>query len=369
MAPTTGTANLCLMKALLEQPHRFAFFQLLMLLQRYSGGAPLGRNGPVAEERIRLRPDLSLAFPTADVSSVEKAGSGEDRPRFLVTTALLGLYGVNSPLPTFYTEDLLWKETDQKTVRGFLDIFHHRILSLLFRCWEKYRYAVQYRPDGSDDFSLRMFCLAGLGSRERRAGTGLPAVHLLRYLGLITQTPHSASALSGILRDYFGLERAEITQCVERRVRVDPSQQNRLGRACCTLGRDCVLGGAVRDRTGMLAVAIGPLPLAGFLRFLPESEDYAAAVSLVRFWLRDPLDFHLRVTLRADEVPSARLSTTHPQRLGWTTWLTPSEHQDRSVVFRRPPSRSPGPIPPWKMPAGAHVRRTNRMTNPSARPL
>jgi type VI secretion system protein ImpH len=156
----------------------------------------LGRQGPAGKEAIRLRPDVSLAFPTQDVKALEFMETPDaGDAAFPDYDAFLGLYGSDSPLPTFYTEDLLWKETNQKAVLDFLDLFHHRVLSLLYRAWEKYRYTIQFQRGGRDDVSRRMFCLIGLGSDELTERTGFPAVRLLRYAGLIIQGPHSASSL------------------------------------------------------------------------------------------------------------------------------------------------------------------------------
>ncbi len=351
MGSETRQSNPGLMQALLDKPHAFSFFQAVQLLQRYLGGGRVGERSSASQERLRLRPAVSLSFPAADIVAIEAANEkASAQPRFRLTTSFLGLYSSDSPLPTFYTEDLLWKENDQKAVRDFLDIFHHRALSLFYRAWEKYRFDIQFRHEGADDFSRRIYSLIGLGTVQLIESTGLPSVRLLHYAGLITRKPHSASALSGILRDYFKLSDVEVKQCVERWVRIDASQQNRLGTRNCALGRDLSLGAQTRDLSGKFRVVIGPLALKDYLRFLPVSKDYAALVNLIRYYVADRLDFDVEVKLRVGETPPVRLSSQSPLRLGWTSCL-PRPTRGPSVVLCQPVIQSPQAAFPWPGPA------------------
>jgi type VI secretion system protein ImpH len=364
MGSETRPSNPGLMKALQDKPHAFSFFQVVQLLQRYLGGVRLGDPGPASEEQIRLRPAVSLSFPAADVLAVEAINPTEaGKSRYRITTSFMGLYSSDSPLPTFYTEDLFWKENDQKAVQDFLDIFQHRALSLLYRAWEKYRYNIQFRHGGEDEFSRRVFSLLGMGTAALVDITGLPSVRLLRYTGVITRKPHSASALAGMLRDYFELPGIEVGQCVERQVRIDPSQQNRLGAKSCTLGRDLSLGATVRDVSGKFRVTAGPLSLGDYLRFLPVSKDFAAMVNLIRLYVTDRLDFDIEVKLRSEEAPPLQLSSQSPQRLGWTSFL-PHPRRDPSVVHRQPVIQSPQDTYAWPGSAiSSQARQQNRGQN------
>ncbi len=352
MATETRTTNLGLMQELLERPHAFSFFQAVQLLLRYTGSAPLGYEGPAGQEKVRIRPAVSMTFPASDVQEIARTGGSRDDERFRVTTSFLGLYSSDSPLPTFYTEDLIWKENDQAAVRDFLDIFHHRAFSLLFRTWQKYRYDVQFRHRGADVFSQRVYSLIGLGTAELANAAGLPAVRLLRYAGLITQRPRSAASIAGVLRDYFGVQCLEIEQCRPRWVTIEESQRNRIGGRNCTLGRDLIVGGRVRDRSGKFRIRVGPVPLRTFRRFTPVGEDYAGMVNLTRLLVGDRLDFDIEVQIAADEVPPLQLSSVSPQRLGWTGWL-PGAPSTTAVVFNQPHSQMPQTQFPWPETASA----------------
>jgi type VI secretion system protein ImpH len=96
-----------------------------------------------------------------------------------------------------------------KTARDFLDLFNHRLISLFYRAWEKYRFPIDYeqalaKQKGYDRFSLHLFDLVGLGIEGLRERLEVEDEALLFYAGLLAQHPHSASALEGLRQDYFG---------------------------------------------------------------------------------------------------------------------------------------------------------------------
>jgi type VI secretion system protein ImpH len=245
----------------------------------------------------------------------------------------LGLYGPDSPLPTFYTEDLITTDLDEDDRRNFLDLFQHRLISLFYRCWEKYRYYVQYRPGATDQFSQWMFALIGLGGADLRKESHVYWPRLLPYLGLLGMHTHSAAVLAGVVSHYFGAVPAEIEQCVGRWVRLAAEQQPILGQANGTLGEDSTLGKRFYDRSGKFRLHIGPLDFASFQKFLPPGAHYWTVRELLMFGMRDQLEFDVRLVLRASDIPDLVLSAASPCRLGWSTWLGPRPQHDVSVVF------------------------------------
>ena len=317
----------------------FSFFQLVRLLEDYyQPSARVGGKGPAADELFRFRPDLSLAFPTSDVVAIEKMQRdnpcvAEEMPRYQLTTGFLGLYGSTSPLPIFYTEELLRGDSGDDQVRAFLDIFHHRLLSFFYRAGLKYRYPLQFEKKGGDSFSQRLLSLLGLADLTDRIG--LPAVRLIRYAGLIAQRPHSASALEGILGDFFDNMPVKIMGAIPKWVAIEQDQMIQLGRSNCHLGVDTSLG--ERVSTHAFHVIIGPIPYLLFLRFLPGEEWLKWLKQIVAFFTNNQYDFDIELQI-SSEPPQLRLNSSDPAQLGWTTWLPSStgkvdSNGIRSVVF------------------------------------
>ena len=334
-----------LVRLIVSRPREFDFFQLLHLVERLEQEAvPIGEQGPARDEPVRLRPALSLGFPSGDLAEAEWALDASDGHGYLrLTTTFLGLYGSDSPLPTHFTEALLPEQEDDERVREFIDLFHHRILSLLYRVWKKYRYYVTFRTDGSDAISQIIRGLLGVGTPRLDESLRLNPVRLFRYVGLLSQRPRSAAGLLGELRDFFKEIDFDLAPCVGRWLWIQPNDRNALGVEKCALGQDFLLGQRIFDRSGKFRVKVGPVGFDDYARFLPTGDAAAELSELVRFYCDDPLEHDIEVTLRGDEVPQTPLGAPGLLgRLSWTTWLKSQPSVDKAVVFAASGGRAGG---------------------------
>jgi type VI secretion system protein ImpH len=341
VAEQNWTAGGPLAEQLQQSARRFSFFQLVRMLQRCSSqSVRVGYKGPASAENIRFRPDASLAFPASDIAELDLVPvPGTDAERYRITTTFLGLYGASSPLPSFYSEEVLWADEDRSRIRDFLDLFHHRLLSLFYRCWAKYRYPIQFEYGEDDPLTPSLFALIGIDSSIPHGETGLPEpLRLLQFAGLINQQPHSASALESILSEYFDGLPVAVEQCTGRWVPINPGQRASLGKKNCRLNTDCSIGLCVYGRTGNFRVRIGPFQFPKYLEFLPVRSNYRVLCSLIRFFATDRLEFD--IAFRVLHPPQTRLLSKGPEdskaRLGWTSWLlsAPSgEDREETVVF------------------------------------
>ncbi len=356
MADEDRKSHRSLAKIIAPKANLFSFFQLVRLLELCSkGAARVGCSGPASAEVLRFRPDTSLAFPASDVASLELIRSTETgTERYRITTTFLGLYGASSPLPSFYSEEVLWTDDDQNRIRDFLDLFHHRLLSLFYRCWSKYRHYIQFEHGENDPLTPSLFSLIGLGSGRLNEETGFPEpLRLLHFAGLITQHPHSASALEGILNEYFDGLPVEIEQCTGRWVPIASEQLASLGEKSCRLGMDCSIGQRVFARTGSFRIRIGPISYQQLLGFLPDQQNHRTLRSLIDFFNTDHLEFDTAFSVL--QPPLLQLLSKGPEtsaaRLGWTSWLfsePPGKNRKETVVFN--PASLQG--------AGAYARRS-----------
>ena len=315
MADTPVRTTSPLMADLLQSGHQFSFVQVMRLARIF-----LDQNGIEGlpeipwQDRVQIRPELSLAFPAADVARVERNGAN-----LRVTTTFLELYGPASPLPNFYTEDLLDEaSSDESVFRDFVDIIHQRLYHLYFQCWSKYRLFIRVVEENNPLDRERLFCLIGLGEKELR-GTLPDSWSLLRYAGILTQFPRSALGLATILRDALHEQRIKITQNMKRMVPIPQDQRIRMGVSGCRLGVDTVLGSEIADRMGKFRIEIGLLTWDGFNNFLPGTRHNEKLTALLRFYLADPLEVELKLILAEGEAKPIRLGDPKA-RLGLNTW-------------------------------------------------
>jgi type VI secretion system protein ImpH len=319
----------------LEVARRRGFGPLMLLVERLRPDHPdVGGAAAPHEEAVRFRHDPSLAFSTSDVTSVRSVARAADphdlaprAPVLEITTTFLGLTGAVSPLPGFFAEEVAQEVAqasgDPARRREFLDLFHHRILSLFHRAATAHDPAATWRSDASDAWSSRILALAGLDV----AGGGLPDVpawRLLRWAPLLAGGAVTAAGLEAALADALAAElggaRVTVEQFVGTWVPIAPEDRTRLGVAGCALGRSTLLGARVFDRAGKIRIVVGPLDRAGYDRFRdPELRDRLERC--VRALVPEGLDHEVALELEPDAAPPPVLSAAGTFRLGRNVWL------------------------------------------------
>jgi type VI secretion system protein ImpH len=309
----------------------YSVFQAVpTIMQRLRESNPT-MNDEQLYELVEFQANPSFGFPGSDIDSVQFFKE-HGRLRARLRLNVISLIGVGSPLPAFYGEQALGESGKKNATRDFLDLFHHRLQRLLLPIWRKYRYHARFETAAVDPFSAQLFALIGLGGKAIRETSELNWKRLLPYLGLLSLRAHSAALIESVLRYYFKHAELFIEQCVERSVRILDEQRNCLGLANSRLGEDLVLGEQVRDRSSKFRVHIRELDWQRFHDFLPIGSGYQPLCALVRFTLRDPLDYDIRLVLRPEEIHELNLEPDNACRLGWTTWLG-REHADGIVTL------------------------------------
>ncbi len=295
-------------RALLKQGNSFSFFQAVRILKRIRSGT----DGDI----LRIRPSLSLDFPGSDVAKVNPLPQGYE-----IITTFLGLYGISSPLPAFYTEDLMTAESeDQSAARALLDIIHQRVYSLFYQSLKKYRPQYQVVEDQTRAYPDLLFSILGL--RDETLSKKIPNPHrLMRYTGLFSQQPRSAAGLKTLLEDAFPGIVAEILQCIPRRVKIPPDQRLILGEGESSyLGFNAVLGEELEDRTGKIIVSVGPLTREQFHKLMNVPDQWNTLIFLIQFYLTVPIECDLELVLAENQAKTTTLGAPEWSCLGKNAW-------------------------------------------------
>jgi type VI secretion system protein ImpH len=318
-------------RALREESTGFSFFQAVRLLTRLGAGrAPVGGWADPADEVVRFGSSTSLAFPASEVQSLAEDDADASMPPRM-TVNFLGLVGPVGVLPHLYTEHASSRARAKDTAfRDFLDIFHHRITSLFYRAWAKYKPAVVQETRDPDRFQDHLLDLAGLGTPGLRARQPIPDAALAFYAGLLASGTRPADGLARIVGDYF-----DVTATVEQFVGEWRSVQ--LG-GQCALGSDgdagrlgwSVLGDEAWDPEGRVRLRLGPLTRAQYEAFLPGGSGHSALESLARLYTDDAVGVDVQLVLARDEVPrcilgsdgGASMGSIGAPALGRATWLS-----------------------------------------------
>ncbi len=329
MAATSGTSDIDLKyeaveKEIREEPYRFEFFQAVRLLERFfPKRQPVGRFTNPSEEVATFGAHTTLSFPASQIQAIEWA-EGQP-PRLKVN--FMGLTGPLGVLPLFYTHLVAERLREgDRALAEFLDVFNHRMISLFYRAWEKYRFVFTYERGQQDFFSHYLRDLIGLGTAHlENRQPALADDSLIYYAGLLAQRPRSVTALEQILSDYFGV-RVEIEQFAGAWYRLEQgnlcrfSEENSLSDQ---LGYGAVAGDEVWTQESRARIKLGPLTLAQYLDFLPAGTAFEPLRALVKFFSDDQIDFEVQLILKHEQVPPCKLGGEGESapRLGWVTWV------------------------------------------------
>lgn len=321
-----------------ENAKKFSVFQAVALIEnQLDQGREVGTHDHAADEKLLFEVDHSLGFPASDVVSIRKLlparEGGQERYKMMVT--FLGLHGSSTSLPSYYAEQIAFRDGDDSTGKAFFDFFHNRIIALFYRAWRKPRYFRRYRPRGEDQFSNWIFSMFGLGSRQSRNFTNVYWPRLLCFAGLLSTRNRSPVLFSTVISRAFQLEQVAVEEWVERKVRIDEGQRTRIGKENAVLGRSFVMGAQSRDLQGKIRIVIRNLDFKRFQDFLPHGKDFKGLRGLVEFMLRDQFAYELRLGLKAGEAHPLTLGKDCPGRLGWSSFLGHGRiHEERDVFIR-----------------------------------
>ncbi len=349
MGTETGNAAADLERDVLDNCQDYDFFQAVRLLtllgHRHDGDDAAAEDARAP--KLRMRPELSLDYPPFDIASIEALAPSEDEPHargYDITTTFMGLYGTASPLPSFYTEELLDQaQDDEHAPRGFLDIIHFHVFPLLYEAWAKYRFGLKAVEQDDAEYWDYLFSLIGLNDEGLRLRVPEP-YRVLRYLGILSQQQKSLLGLRTILADYLDGLPVDIEPCAARTVPLPREQRARLGEGSSALGDNCALGERIDDRNGHVVLRVGPMSAEEYGRFFLQPARMRFIRFVLSYYLVQPLDCDLVLIVEPRSIESTTLGgndwskmlgVTEWASLGQDTWLVDGTNPEPVEIHLR----------------------------------
>ncbi len=339
MAAAHGPDPGQLINAITSDPARWDFFLALRSLECAHPAQPrIGRSRSLREDPLRFGQFLSLGFAT---SALEKPQIRGETRKLLVR--FTGLTGPHGPMPLRLTEfirnrltgvfdsDIRGTRADlsgsqsaasprDATLAAFLDVFHHRIISLFYRAWAVAQKTADFDRAEDRSFAEWIATSFGCGDPAFDGTDGIPLWRKLPFAGFLSSGTRHPGGLEGLLREFFRLP-VILNPLAGHWVDLPPEQHCRLGesRHTAALGQSCIVGARVWDRQLKFTLRIGPMGYQRFRSFLPGGESHRLLHDWVAFYTRREFFWEASIVLKKEEVPAIQLGAAGA--LGRTGWL------------------------------------------------
>jgi type VI secretion system protein ImpH len=223
-----------------------------------------------------------------------------------VRVSYFGAFGPHGAFPTQLTQyiDDQRRHRGDSTWIGFLDIFHHRMISLFYRAWASAQPTVHRDRPETDRFAHYLGALIGQSTcAEPRAPTPLDELALCAATHFVGPTRH-AEGLRKTLQLCFGVPVA-IEEFVGQWLEIPPdycwvipSSGPDVEGALGVLGESTRVGTRVYDRQSKFRVSVGPVALDDYRRFLPGGDLLSPLIELTRRYAGDEALWDMRLILR-----------------------------------------------------------------------
>lgn len=332
MADTTGKQASDLIARIEAEPYAFDFFRALRLVStRFPDKPRIGESLTPREDPLRFGQEPSISFAPSTLSSFRQEG-----PHPKLTVNFTGLLGPSGPMPLYFTEyvrDRLRNRHDA-TLARFLDIFHHRFLSLFYRAWAVNQKAVDMDRPADSRFSVYIGTLGGIGAKGTRERDEVPDNAKRFFAGHLGCQSRHAEGLESIISDFFQLP-AKVMTFFGNWLDLPPSSQTRLGESPDTgsLGSSVIVGSRFWECQLRFRLRLGPMSFNDLQRMLPIGSAFSRLKCWILNYCGREFLWDVQLVLRKDDVPATQLGAGG--MLGWTTWLAskPFERDVEDVIL------------------------------------
>jgi type VI secretion system protein ImpH len=319
MVDSTGHQTSDLIERLAAEPFAFDFFRALRLIEcRFREKPRIGQSLSPRDDPVRFGQMPSLAFAPSTLAEFSK---GEGRPPKL-SVNFLGLFGPNGPIPLHITEYARERQrhAHDPTLMEFLNVFHHRILTLFYRAWAVNQKAADLDRQKTARFPAYIGTLSGIGTESLRNRDEVPDNAKLYFSGHLVCETRNAEGLEKIIGDFFGMP-AKVLTFVGQWLVLPADSQCRLGESPATgrLGTTAIVGSRFWETQLKFRLRLGPMTLSDLYRMLPVGDAFRRLKCWVLNYAGLEYFWDAQLVLKAKEVPETCLGRAG--LLGWTTWL------------------------------------------------
>lgn len=283
------------------------FYRFCQLLEQSQPDKPvIGTTWQVRHEPIRFRPHPGMGFPASEIKGAELPEYPHLPPTVRIT--FMGLYGVESPLPTHYIDDITKQREGYEATADFLDIFNHRLIAQYYRIWRKYSYPATFEEGGKDKTSQYLLGLAGLGIDGCTDSIATPASRFLALLPVMLLPGRTAEGMASLVRLLAPDTQAKIWHHDKRRVPLKKPLTLSVEQPV-TLKNRPVMGNYATDVNSQVLMRLTTTNPAEVQSWLPGGDLHTDLMALLHVYLGSRLDVRLQLCVDRRLLPDAKMRT------------------------------------------------------------
>lgn len=283
------------------------FYRFCQVLEQSQPDKPvIGSSWQVRQEPVRFRPHPGMGFPASEIKGMELP----EHPRLPPTVRItfMGLYGVESPLPTHYIDDITQRREGYEATADFLDIFNHRLIAQYYRIWRKYSYPATFEAGGRDKTSQYLLGLAGLGVDGCTDSIAAPASRFLALLPAMLLPGRTSEGMVALVRLLAPNTRAKIWHHDKRSVPLKKPLTMSV-RQPVTLVNRPVMGNYATDVNSQVLMCLTTTHPAEVQGWLPGGDLHTDLMALLHVYLGSRLDVRLQLCVARSLLPDAIISS------------------------------------------------------------
>lgn len=283
------------------------FYRFCQLLEQSQPDQPvIGSHWQVRHEPVRFRPHPGMGFPASEIKGLEVSQYPHQPPTVRIT--FMGLYGVESPLPTHYIDDITQRREGYEATADFLDIFNHRLIAQSYRIWRKYSYPATFEAGGKDKTSQYLLGLAGLGIDGCADNIATPASRFLALLPVMLLPGRTTEGMTSLVSLLAPDTQAQVWHHDRRRILLKKPLAMSVHKSVSLKG--CPVMGAygtdVNSQVLMRLTSSNPKEVSGWL---PGGDLHTDLMALLSVYLGGRLDVRLQLCVNRHLLPDATLSS------------------------------------------------------------
>lgn len=310
-----------------------------LLEQALPDHPPLGSTAHPADDAVRFRPDPGMGFPAGELKSIEIDEAHPERAA-TVRTRLLGLYGVDSPMPTVYLDDIAQRREGHEALEAFLDMFNHRIFTQFYRIWRKYSYPATFEAGGTDATSQCLLGLIGLGIPGTAQQVATPVSRFLALLSVMRLPTRNAQGIVALVKLLAPDTQVQVTPHWPQNITL-AAPASLCRQRPVSLAQGTPLGRIGRDANSQFALTLYTEHAQEARGWLPDGQLHRDLRVLLRVYLGWRCTAKLRLSLPLHSLPAPvlglatlRLGMTGVLGLGGSAWRT-TEHETLTINLGR----------------------------------